>query len=111
MYEIKKAVIPASGSLSNTLNLEDYQFCGFYMPADWTAANITILASTARNGTYQSLYQYGLEVKENVVAGKFCAVENPTAFAALQYIKLRSGTEGTPVTQAAERVIYLVVRR
>ena len=68
MFELKKAVIPASGNLSNSIDLEDYQFGGFQMPAGWTTACITILASTERDGTYQPVYQYGLEVKENVIA-------------------------------------------
>ena len=96
--------------MSNSIDLEDYQFGGFQMPAGWTTACITILASTERDGTYQPVYQYGLEVKENVIAGKYCAVENPMAFATLKYIKVRSGTETTPVNQSAEREIILVVR-
>lgn len=110
MFELKKAVIPAAGSVSNSIDLEDYQFCGFQMPAGWTAANITILAATSRDGTYQPVYQYGIEVTEHVIAGKYCAVENPMAFATLKYIKIRSGTETTPVNQAAEREIILAVR-
>ena len=37
-------------------------------------------------------------------------VLDPSTYAGVKYLKIRSGTSGTPVTQSAERKITLLVR-
>ena len=108
--DTKIAIIPLNGSVSNSIDLEGYELGAFNMPTDWTTANITILASDTRDGTYKPVYRSGLEVTEIVEAGHINPICNPLAIAPLRYIKLRSGTSATPVVQTAERVIILILK-
>jgi hypothetical protein len=77
-----------------------------YMPAAWTAADISFLASF--DGiTYGTLKYEGAEVHHTAVAGD-CLVLDHFRFKAVRYLKLRSGVATTEVEQAATRTFTLV---
>lgn len=101
------AALPLGGS--NTWG--EYQgntLFGIEMPGVWTTANITFQAS-ADGVEYQNVYdQYGTELVITAAAARFILV-SPSTFAGMRYLKVRSGTTGTPVSQAAERVVKLVL--
>ena len=107
------ATIAASGSLSGEVVLAGYRVVGLVMPAAWTAASITFEAATASGGTFNDVHdQGGTELTFTVAASQHIvldadALEN---FAGIDVLKVRSGTSGTPVNQAAERVVTLVLR-
>ncbi|MDB2415442.1 hypothetical protein N9W34_06695 [Rickettsiales bacterium] len=103
------ATIASSESLSDVIDLSGTTLSGYVMPASWTAADITF--SVSADGTnFNDLYdQFGNEVNHTVDASRFIALL-PSDFAGIRYLKIRSGTSGTPVNQGAERVITLVAR-
>jgi hypothetical protein len=104
-YVSKTATIAAGASLSDAVDIDGWKFMAFEMPAEWDAASMTYQASID-NVTFKDLYMDGAEVTGTVTASKVCAVNlNALAFAAVRYIKIRSGTAATPVNQTAERKI------
>jgi len=87
----------------------DYRLCGIVMPATWTTANLTF--QTSVDGvTYQNFYDAaGTEVAVVAAASRTIYLD-PAIFAAVPYLKVRSGTSGTAVNQAAARTIGLILR-
>lgn len=111
--ETKTATI-ASGAtgLSDAIDLEGYQLAAIIMPDTWVAANISYLAAAESGGTYKPVYSSGIEVSDTVVQATVAScADNALALAPLRFIKLRSGTAGTPVNQTADRVLTLILKR
>lgn len=108
--ETVTVTIANGASLSDEADVgEGRVLVGILMPAAWTAASMTFQAG-AVSGALGNLYdEYGTEVEYTVDASRYVAVDIPT-FASARYVKVRSGTSGTPVNQAAERTITLVTR-
>lgn len=80
------------------------------MPSAWDTASITIAASKTLGGTYVNVYdQFGTEVTITAAASRFIIL-SPADWWAFRYIKLRSGTAGTPVTQTAARTLTIHCR-
>ena len=126
MTELSIAKIPVTilsgASLSDAISLavtknvdgNDLAFhrrlFGLDIPASWTAANVTIQQKHS-DGTYRAVkYSSGLELSFPAVAGDCIRFDNPAQFAALDDIKILSGTTATPVNQAADRTINLILR-
>ena len=112
-----KALIKSGQSLSEPIDLEGYMLATIHLPSAWTTAgSLTVQVAHTDGGTYQDLYDdTGVEVAITgpaSPAGKSIAITtNAVALASAQFIKLRSGTSGTPVAQGADRTIYLSVKR
>lgn len=107
---VSRTVTIASGqSLSAEVDMEE--FSGSFvivMPAAWTTANLTFQAASASGGTFQDVYDdAGTEVSVTVAASRTIGVNKP-ALAPFRYLKFRSGTSGSAVTQAAQRVLTLL---
>jgi len=79
------------------------------MPAAWTTANLTFQAS--KDGTtYANIYSdAGVEKVVTAAASRFIPLD-PADFVGCRFVKLRSGTSSTAVTQAAARTVTLIVR-
>lgn len=102
--------IAESASLSDAIILDEALLAGLLLPAAWTTADLTLQASTrAAPSTYANVYDVdGTEVTIKAAASRYVAL-NPADFAGMYAIKLRSGTSGSPVTQAAARSIVATV--
>lgn len=108
---VKTVTIAGGASLSAAVDLGDRRIMGIVMPASWTAAGITFQVSTD-GSSYSNLYDgSGVEVSLSVDANRAVALgaDTWTLLAPWRYIKLRSGTATTPVSQAADRTITLVL--
>lgn len=108
--ETKELVIANGESLSTAVDLTDsLVLVGLQMPAAWTAAGITLQASV--DGiTYGDLKDYAGNEYSLVVTADDYLYLDPAELVSIRYLKVRSGTSGTPVNQAAERTITLLVR-
>lgn len=96
-------------SLSGAVNLSGFTLIGIDLPATWTTANLTLQASID-NSTWDNVFDStGTEVTISAAASRFILL-NPADFVAIRYLRLRSGTSGTPVNQGGARTITLVVR-
>ena len=104
------ATIANGASLSGALDLGSMRLAGVLMPAAWTAAGLTFQASYD-NVTYFNVFG---DAAEYAVASAAASVNNfvavdRTKFASVRFIKVRSGTSGTPVNQGAQRLLPLVL--
>lgn len=103
-------VIIANGeSLSSGTKIGGAAIVGVELPAAWTAANLTFQVSTD-GSAYKDLYDStGAEIVVTAAASRY--VRLPAVdFFGFRYVKVRSGTSGTPVNQGAERSITLVTK-
>jgi hypothetical protein len=101
-------VIAINTSLSAAVYIRGGLVSVIEMPAAWDAANLTFQSSG--DGTnYFNLYdEFGTEVTANASTSRRIRLE-PSQWAGTQYLKIRSGTAGTPVNQTAERTLYVEI--
>lgn len=103
------ATIASSASLSDAIDVSGTTICGYIMPASWTSADITFQASVDGTNFFDLYDQYGIEVKHSAAASHFVQL-TPADMASIRFVKFRSGTSGSAVSQASQRVITLVTR-
>ena len=110
---VQEATIANGGTLSAAVYLHGEVLVGIRMCAVWDAANLTFQVSMD-DVTYLNAYsQAGAEHVVTVAAVDTHIWVDPTDFAGYRWIKVRSGTAGTPVEQSTgedARVIELVTR-
>ena len=90
---------------SETLDLGTARVFAVQMPAAWTAAVLTFLASSD-GVTFAPVHIADIEYSVPVAASRVVMLD--FNLYGLQYIQLRSGTAGTPVQQAADRTVKLI---
>lgn len=99
--------IPANASLSGTVQLNEFVPVAIVMPSAWDAANLTFQASEDGT-TFLDLYgTSGSELQVTAGANRFIALD-PVQFRGARFLKVRSGTSGTPVNQSAQRTLRLL---
>lgn len=106
--ETLTATIENSGSLSGAVDLGGRKLVAIDMPSSWTAASLTFQASVD-GVTYDDLYDGATERALTVAASRYLAF-NIADWVSVRFLKIRSGTAGTPVNQAAARTLTLVVQ-
>jgi hypothetical protein len=106
--------IASAASLSGAATVAGRLVTGINMPTSWTAADLTFQgAEQVVGGTFQNIYDSdGTELTVSAAASRAIALTSVemdllSAFAA---IKVRSGTAGVAVAQAADRTITLVLK-
>ncbi len=109
---VKEVTIASGASLTPEIDLFDSsgelgRLEIIQMPATWTAANLTFQIADASGGTFNN--QYDDEGNEAVVvADASRSIDiNSDITKGMRYIKIRSGTSGTPVNQGAARTLKL----
>lgn len=104
------ATILNTASLSDAVPLEGDVPVTIAMPTAWTAAGMTFQCSLD-NITYTNLYDDGgTEVSITVAASRTIAL-TPGTYGGCRWIKVRSGTSGSPVAQGADRLVSVIGRR
>lgn len=109
----KTALIANGAALSGALFLGEQVLVGLLMSAAWTAASLTFQISIDGGVTWNDLYDdSGTEVTlaPTSPAGKYMAI-SPDPFAGAVFLKIRSGTTGSPVNQGADRTLTLLTRK
>lgn len=104
---INSSVVIASGaSLTAAIDLDDARLASIQLPSAWTAANLTF--QTSLDGvTYGDWYDSsGVEYTVTAAASRSIGLQL-VDFIPYRYIKIRSGTTGTPVVQGAARNLIL----
>lgn len=96
-------------SLSDAVDLGDKVLCAIQMPDAWTTASLTLQASYD-GVTFADVSAGGEYEVSSVAASKFLLLHTSYVFTGIRYLKIRSGTSGTPVNQGADRTLQLMVR-
>ncbi len=104
------ATIANAASLSGAVNLgSNKNVVRIQMPAAWTAASLTFQLSDDASNYFNLFDAYGVEY--TVVAAASETLLIPVGdLRAVQYLKVRSGTSGTPVAQGGSRDIVVVAQ-
>ncbi len=106
------ATIANGASLSDEVDLAGESAQALVMPAAWTAANLTFVASDVSGGTFVPVHDdAGVEVSVTAAASRcigFDAVARELD--GLRFVKVRSGTTGVPVNQGAARALVLILK-
>jgi hypothetical protein len=98
-------------SLSGAINIGAKMLCAITIPVSWSAAGLSFQVSDDGGATWGNVYDStGTEVTVTAAAGQRVSI-NSLAFAGVDFIKVRSGTAGTPVNQLADRVLTIVSRK
>lgn len=103
------AEIAQNASLSAAVSIGEKVAVGILMPDSWDAANLTFQGSVdgiAFSNIYDSS---GTELTVTAALGRYILLD-PSAFVGLTQIKVRSGTSGVAVNQAAARALTIVTR-
>jgi hypothetical protein len=101
------ATIANGESLSGAVDFGSARLTRIVMPAAWTAANLTFQSSY--NGTdFNNLYDvFGTQYTAIADASRAIIIP-PNDFIGIRYLKVRSGTSGSPVNQGGARSLILV---
>ena len=106
--ETTTVTIENGASLSSAVDLGGRKLVAIIMPTTWTAASLTFQGSVD-NTNFFNVYD-GATERTLIVAASYYSMLNIGDWVGARYIKLRSGTSGTPVNQGGARVITLVVQ-
>lgn len=102
------ATIASSGNLSGVVDCGTARLAVIIMPASWTAADLTFQESVD-NSTFVDKYDaYGVEYTVVSAASRAILI-NLADFIGARYLKVRSGTSGSPVAQGGTRALTLVL--
>lgn len=110
---VQTATIANAASLSDAVYLHGEVLVGIRMPAVWDAANLTFQVSMDDVTYLNANTPAGAEHVVTVAAASTHIHVDPTDFAGYRWIKVRSGTSGTPVAQDTgqdDRLIELITR-
>jgi hypothetical protein len=100
--------IPNGVALSSVLDCLGVMPVGIFLPSAWTTAQVSFQVSPD-NSNWYNLYDKIGEVLYPAAASEYLALD-PTQFAGARYLRVRSGTNGTPVNQAADRSLTVILR-
>jgi len=104
------ATIAAGESLSDAVECNGEDIVRISMPAAWTDAELTFQVSDDDGATFRDLYmEWGIELGCWVTAGSSIETSVFLCLHNIDQIKVRSGTSGAPVAQAAERLVILEI--
>ena len=100
-------------NLSLVIDKSRYKNMLIIMPAAWTSADITFAVSSANAGPFAKLTYAidGNEVTSKAVASVVIALDGKAkeALEACPFVKIRSGTAATPVSQDSARTFTIVL--
>lgn len=108
----RKATIPKDEALSNAVPLGGFTHVGIAVPSAWTAASLTFQVSDTEEGTYVDLYtDTGTEVAVAAATSQAIGlVSCAGVFAPFEFMKIRSGTSATSVSQTDERTLTVFMK-
>lgn len=103
------ATIANAASVTGAIDLGTGRLARIVIPAAWTTANLTF--QTSYDGTnYADLYDASGTEYTVQVGGVSRAILLPIAdWLGVRYLKIRSGTSGSPVAQGGSRTLNLAV--
>jgi hypothetical protein len=115
LSSVAVATISSGTSQSAALDLSDYAIAAIITPAAIDTAALTFLASDNQSGTYVPVYDdAGTEVSiassNNIASRAIVDKAILEQLAGLRWLKIRSGTSGTPVNTTADRVYKVLLK-
>lgn len=107
-------VIASGASLSGAANLGGMHLVGIITSVAWTNAGIAFEGKGPGSETFYPIHNRDTGAEIAVTVGALSAARwyplDPSTFAGVNDVKIRSGTKASPVNQGAERTLRLVCR-
>ena len=101
--------IASSASLSDAVDLSGWSIVSIGMPTAWTSAVLTFQGSID-GVNFKDIYtKDGSELTATVTANTI--VSDLLELGSIRYLKIRSGTSSSPVNQANERILDILIKR
>lgn len=101
--------IASGASLSSAADLNGTLVSSIVFPSGWTSASATFECSTD-GVTYAALRDTTGAFISVAVSGLSFVTIDPSYFVGAAYVKIRSGTQVSPVTQTGDRTITIAAR-
>jgi len=108
-YRVIPVTIGTGMALTAPIDLERMSLCRIVTPGTLTGTAFTFQFSED-GANWQNLYDATGTEKSVTVAADRAVYLDPTQYLGIRYMKVRSGTAGTPTPEAGQRTILLVVR-
>jgi len=118
--KVLEVTIGENESLSDVIDVRGFRQMALGMPSEWTTANITFQNADKEDGDFLDVYDDdGDELLVKAAADRLIVLsgqaekmpDSMNVVAPLRFIKLRSGTSGTPVDQGDDRKIKVYLSR
>lgn len=106
---VATATIANNASLSDAIDLQGCRAVAIRMPASWTTAVLTFQGSED-DSNYADVYTSGGTELQCAAAASRWIILEPQHFLGIRYLKIRSGTSGTPVNQGGARSLVVVAQ-
>ena len=110
------ALIANGQSLSAEIDLGGCELLGIHVPAGFDGTALTFQAAEKTGGTFLNVFTSGgTELSLTVAASRYVVPATDDALASLRgmgrYIKVRSGSSGTPTNQTDDSTLRLIVKQ
>ncbi|MEO6381981.1 MAG: hypothetical protein ABIO35_08285 [Nitrobacter sp.] len=106
--QLQKVVTIAPGaSLSGAVDLAGSRMLALVIPASWTTASVSMQASPD-GVTYSNVYVDGTELTVTATSSNYMGFSTPAELLGIRYVKIRSGTSASPVTQTNGAQITII---
>jgi len=108
--DTQTAVIALGQSFSQALDLGGKRLYAIQMPTAWTTANLTFqigIGDMLANATFANMFDKSGNEYTITAAASETLVPPLADFIGARFLKIRSGTNGTPVVQGATRNLLL----
>ena len=109
-WPFQDTTITSGTSLSPGIPVSRANVIAFIMPSAWTTAALTFQGSIDGDNFFNLFDQSGNEITVPTDANRYIGGLDALGFGAFNYFRIRSGTSSTPVNQAADRSIRVVMR-
>lgn len=108
--KVSTVVIAQSASLSGLTDVGWGRIVALRTPAAWTAADITLQGS--EDGVnFANIHPDTSDTEYTIQAGASRYIILPVPLGGIGWLKVRSGTSGSPVNQEAARSIQVIVEK
>ena len=99
----------ANATLSDPVDLDGTTLVGMILPSNWDTAPVTFQVSLDGVNWFNLVTQSGTLVQTGQTGGRYYVFEQQP-LTGIRFIRLRSGTDSSPVPQTGDRVVLLVCR-
>lgn len=109
-YALLTTIIADGASLSSAVTLQNRPLLSIAVPSGWDDADMTFQVSFDGITYYELIDEAGAAVSVDAAASKVIRTTNLDQWAGYEYLKIRSGTFASPVTQSGAVTLSLKVR-
>lgn len=109
-WPFQDTTITSGTSLSPSIPVSRANVIALITPSAWTTAPLTFQGSIDGDNFFNLFDQSGNEINIPADANRYIGGLDALGFGSFNYFRIRSGTSSTPVNQAADRSIRVVMR-